>query len=71
MFFSGKIYKAQITAIKGIFNLKVVSKYEKYLGLPPMIGRKKTSFLTMLNSRCSIKSQIGNIRCFPVVVEKF
>lgn len=71
MFFSGKISEAQIIAIKGIFNLKVVSKYEKYLGLPPMIGINKTSFLTMLNSRCSIKSQIGSIRCFPVVVEKF
>lgn len=44
MFFSGKISKAQIIAIRGIFNLKVVSKYEKYLALPQMIGRKKTSF---------------------------
>lgn len=44
MFFSGKISKGQIGVIRGIFNLKVVSKYEKYLSLPPMIGRKKMSF---------------------------
>ena len=44
MFFSGEISSAEITAIRGIFNLKVVSKYEKYLGLSLMIGRKKTSY---------------------------
>lgn len=44
MFFSGKIPNAQITAIKDIFKLNVVSRHENYLGLPSMIGRKRTSF---------------------------
>lgn len=44
MFFSGKIPNGQISAIKDIFRLNVVSKHEKYLGLPSMIGRKKTAF---------------------------
>lgn len=44
LFFSGKIPEAQIAAIKGIFKFKLVSKYEKYLGLPSMIGKNKMSF---------------------------
>lgn len=44
MVFSGKIPNAQITAIKDIFKLNVVSRHENYLGLPSMIGRKRTSF---------------------------
>lgn len=44
MFFSGKISTGQLTAIKSIFKLNVVSKYEKYLGLPSMIGIRKMSF---------------------------
>ena len=44
MFFSGEISEGQISAIKSIFKLKVVPKYERYLGLPFMIGQKKISF---------------------------
>lgn len=33
----------QISAIKNLIKFKVVSKHEKYLGLPSMIGRKKKS----------------------------
>ncbi|KAH9672717.1 putative reverse transcriptase/RNA-dependent DNA polymerase [Citrus sinensis] len=44
IFCSGKLSAEQISAMKNIFQLKMVSKYEKYLGLPSMIGRKKTSF---------------------------
>lgn len=42
--FSEKTPKGQITAIRGLFNLKVVSSHEKYLGLSSMIGRKKQNF---------------------------
>ena len=31
----------QAKTIKNIFQLNVVSRHEKYLGLPSMIGRKK------------------------------
>ncbi|KAH9688162.1 reverse transcriptase domain-containing protein [Citrus sinensis] len=44
LFFSGKIPEHQRAANRGIFNLNVVSKHEKYLGLPSMIGRKKMGF---------------------------
>ena len=44
MFFSGKIPGRQVEAIRDIFQLKVVSRHEKYLGIPSMIGRKKIEF---------------------------
>lgn len=44
MFFSGKVLDGQIRTIKNIFKLNMGSKYEKYLGLPSIIGKKKTSF---------------------------
>lgn len=44
MFLSGKVTEAQVNVIRGIFKLKVVSKFERYLGLPAMIGKKRTSF---------------------------
>lgn len=39
MFFSGRTSERQITTIKNTFKLNVVSKHERYLGLPSMIGR--------------------------------
>lgn len=41
MFFSSNVGDDKISAIKNLFKLNVVSKHEKYLGLPSMIGRKK------------------------------
>lgn len=41
MFFSGNVQENLISAIKRVFQLNVVSKHEKYLGLPFMIERKK------------------------------
>ncbi|KAH9741755.1 putative reverse transcriptase/RNA-dependent DNA polymerase [Citrus sinensis] len=58
MFCSGKLPAKQITAIKNIFQLKMVSKYEKYLGLPSMIGRKKMSFFNEV--KLKVLSKISN-----------
>ena len=58
MFCSGKLSAEQISAIKNIFQLKRVSKYEKYLGLPSMIGRKKTSFFNEV--KLKVLSKISN-----------
>lgn len=44
MFFSNNINQGQIKEIKSIFNLNIVSKHEKYMGLPSMVGRRKISF---------------------------
>ena len=44
LFFSPNT-KQQVTSnIKSIFNLKEVSMHEKYLGLPPMVGRNKKCY---------------------------
>ena len=58
MFCIGKLPAEQITAIKNIFQLKMVSKYEKYLGLPSMIGRKKMSFFNEV--KLKVLSKISN-----------
>lgn len=44
MFFRGNTPVRQINEIKIIFQLNVVSRHEKNLGLPFMVGRKKVSF---------------------------
>lgn len=58
IFFGGKILEGQIIAMKNIFNLNVVSKYEKYLGLSSMIGKKKTSFIK--DVKLNVLSKINN-----------
>ncbi|KAH9799959.1 reverse transcriptase domain-containing protein [Citrus sinensis] len=58
MFFSGKTKADQVAAIKEIFQLKVVSRHEKYLGLPSMVGRNKRNFFDDLKLR--VKSKISN-----------
>ena len=51
MFFSEKIPERQVAGIKDIFQLKVVSRHEKYLGLPSMVGRRKTYFFREVKLR--------------------
>lgn len=51
MLFSGNTQAKQIEEIKSIFQLNVVSRHEKYLGLPSMVGRKKTSFFNYIKLR--------------------
>lgn len=58
MFFSGNVKDDQISAIKNLFKLNVVSKHEKYLGLSYMIGRKKKLFFNEI--KLKILSKISN-----------
>ena len=51
MFFSSNITNSVITAIKNIFQLNVVSRHEKYLGLPSMVGRKRSGFFNDIKLR--------------------
>lgn len=51
MLFSGNTQAKQIEEIKSIFQVNVVSRHEKYLGLPSMVGRKKTSFFNYIKLR--------------------
>ena len=57
MFFSQNTEEDQATAIKDIFQLQVVSRHEKYLGLPSMVGRKSRSFFNDVKLRVLNKIQ--------------
>ena len=60
MFFSGQVQSSQVAAIQSIFQFNVVSKHEKYLGLPSMVGRKRTTFFKDIKLR--VLSKISNWR---------
>ena len=51
MFFSTNTNQGQTEEVKSIFELNVVSKHEKYIGLPAMVGRKKTCFFNDVKLR--------------------
>ncbi|KAH9667964.1 reverse transcriptase domain-containing protein [Citrus sinensis] len=56
--FSGKIPVDKVDAIKNIFQLNVVSRHEKYLGLPSMVGSNKISFFNEV--KLKVVSKIAN-----------
>ena len=58
MVFSGKIPPDRVNAIKNIIQLNVVSRHEKYLGLPFMVGRNKTNFFNEV--KLKVLSKISN-----------
>ncbi|KAH9725922.1 putative reverse transcriptase/RNA-dependent DNA polymerase [Citrus sinensis] len=51
MFFSESTKPEQISSITTIFQLQVVSRHAKYLGLPSMVGRNKMSFFKDIKLR--------------------
>ncbi|KAH9735375.1 reverse transcriptase domain-containing protein [Citrus sinensis] len=51
IFFSTNTKQSQMDEIRSIFNLNVVSRHERYLGLPSMMGRKKTNFFNYVKLR--------------------
>lgn len=62
MFFSNNKNHRQMDEIKSIFNSNVVSRHEKYIGLPSMVGRKNINFfndvkLRVLNKLTSWQSK--------------
>ena len=64
MLFSESTQPAQIASIKNLFQLHVVSKHEKYLGLPSMVGRKKLSFFNDIKLRVLSKISNWNSKLF-------
>lgn len=56
MFFSQNTKHELITSIKNIFQLQVVSRHEKYLGLPSMVGWNKINFFNDIKLRIHSKS---------------
>ena len=55
MFFSGNVPIKQADDIKRIFQLNVMSRHEKYLGLPSMIGRKNKTFFNEIKLKIQSK----------------
>ncbi|KAH9658155.1 hypothetical protein KPL70_023379 [Citrus sinensis] len=55
LFLSGNVQQDQAEAIGNLFQLNIVSRHEKYLGLPSMIGRKKSSFFNDIKLTVSNK----------------
>lgn len=51
MFFSSSTNQSEIKEIRNIFGLNIVSKHEKYFGLPSLVGRKKISFFNEIKLR--------------------
>lgn len=64
MFLSSNTKSEQAAAIKDIFQLYVVSKHEKYLGLPSMIGRRTKSFFNEIKLRVLSKISSWQHRFF-------
>lgn len=58
MCFSGKIPQGQIASIKDIFQLNVVSRHEKYLRRPSMVGRKRTDIFNDI--KLKVVSKLSN-----------
>ncbi|XP_024038343.1 uncharacterized protein LOC112097373 [Citrus clementina] len=58
MFLNGNISAGQASKIKEIFQLNIVSRHEKYLGLPSMIGRKRSSFFNDI--KLKIHNKVSN-----------
>ena len=51
MFFSGSTKADRVVVIKEIFHLNVVSRHEKYIGIPFMIRRNKRNFFNDIKLR--------------------
>ncbi|KAH9748716.1 reverse transcriptase domain-containing protein [Citrus sinensis] len=64
MLFSSSTSQNQREEIKSIFGLNVVSKHERYLGLPSMVGRKKVSFFNDIKLRVVGKLSSWQHKCF-------
>ena len=57
-----------MNAIKDIFQLNVVSKHEKNLGLPSMVGRKKINFFKDIKLRILSKISSSQSKFFQAGV---
>ncbi|KAH9769811.1 reverse transcriptase domain-containing protein [Citrus sinensis] len=64
MFFSQNTKHELISVIKDTFQLPVVSRHEKYLGLPSMIGRNKTTFFNDIKLRILSKISSWQAKLF-------
>ena len=64
MLFSSNTNQSQVEEIKNIFGLNIVSKHEKYLGLPSMVGRKKINFFNEIKLRVLNKLSSWQTRRF-------
>lgn len=59
MSLNGNIQAGQASIIKEIFQLNIVSRHEKYLGMPSMIERKRSSFFNDIKLKIYNKFLVG------------
>ena len=73
-FFNKNAKQPRIATIKDIFQLQVVSRHEKYLELPSMVGRNKTRFfngikLRILNKIFNWQAKIFSCRGKEILIK--
>lgn len=64
MFFSQNTKQELISLIKNVFQLQVVSRHEKYLGLPYMVGRNNINFFNDIKLRILSKISSWQAKLF-------
>lgn len=64
MFFSQNTKQELISSIKNVFQLQVVSRHEKYLGLPSMVGRNNINFFNDMKLRILSKISSWQAKLF-------
>lgn len=64
MFFCGNVHANQFITAQNIFKLHVVSKHEKYLRLPSMVGRKNGIFFNDIKHKVLHKISSCNNKLF-------
>lgn len=69
--FSGNMSTATKTEIKNLLSNSQIQQYEKYLGLPLVIGRSKTPAFESIKQRVWQKLQYWKKSCCHKVERKF
>lgn len=69
LFFSKNINKQAQEAIKVALNVPAIQHYEKYLGLPSFVGRKKRAWVRMQGWKEKLLSQAGKEAMIKAVVQ--
>ena len=64
VFFSQNTKQEMVTVIKNTFQLQVVYRHEKYLGVPSMVGRNKINFFNDIKLRILSKISSWQAKLF-------
>ena len=59
MFFSKNTKEEIKEFVKGTFGAQIIQHHEKYLGLPPLVGRAKKKAFNCIKDQVGRKIQLG------------